>query len=157
MTDVFLSYFGLAVLYALGVLAGFILLIIPAFFLIARWSLAQPLVVVRGDGIRQAFGESWERTKGNEFQIIVAVFVLVILPQAVSVTTVDVPQGECARHRRWANRDERRERGIGCHGRGAIRNDHWRAETAAPSNDGDAHRHLTRAARCHHPRAYVYV
>ena len=86
-TDVFLSYFGLAVLYALGVLAGFILLIIPAFFLIARWSLAQPLVVARGDGIRQAFGESWERTKGNEFQIIVAVFVLVILPQAISVTT----------------------------------------------------------------------
>ena len=86
-TDVFLSYFGLAVLYALGVLAGFILLIIPAFFLIARWSLAQPLVVARGDGIRQAFGESWERTKGNEFQIIVAGLVLVILPTAISVVT----------------------------------------------------------------------
>jgi len=85
--DVFLAYFGLAVLYALGVLAGFILLIIPAFFLIARWSLAQPLIVARGDGVRQAFGESWERTRGNEFQIIVAVVILVILPTAISVAT----------------------------------------------------------------------
>jgi membrane-anchored glycerophosphoryl diester phosphodiesterase (GDPDase) len=83
--DVFLAYFGLSVLYGLAVLLGLILLILPALFLIARWSLAQPLVVARGDGIMQAFGESWEKTSGNEFQIIVAAIVLVIVPQGLSV------------------------------------------------------------------------
>jgi hypothetical protein len=84
--DVFLTYFGLAILYGLGVALGMILLVIPALFLIARWSLAQTLVVARGDGIKQAFGESWERTSGNEFQIIVAVLLFVVVPLVVSVT-----------------------------------------------------------------------
>lgn len=83
--DVFLPYFGLAVLYGLAVLVGFILLVIPALFLIARWSLAQPLVVARGERVMQAFGESWERTRGNDFPIIVAVLVLVMIPIAISV------------------------------------------------------------------------
>jgi len=83
--DVFLAYFGLSVLYGLAVLLGFILLVLPALFLIARWSLAQPLVVARGDGVMKAFGESWEKTSGNEFQIIVAAIVLVIVPQGLSV------------------------------------------------------------------------
>jgi hypothetical protein len=84
--DVFLTYFGLAILYGLGVALGLILLVIPALFLIARWSLAQTLVVARGDGIKQAFGESWERTSGNEFQIIVVVLLFVMVPMVISVT-----------------------------------------------------------------------
>jgi hypothetical protein len=84
--DVFLAYFGLTVLYGLAILVGFLLLIIPALFLIARWSLAQPLVVARGEGVMKAFGESWERTSGNEFQIIAAALVLVIVPQVLGVT-----------------------------------------------------------------------
>ena len=84
--DVFLAYFGLTILYGLAILLGLVLLVIPALFLIARWSLAQPLVVARGDGVMKAFGESWERTSGNEFQIIVAAIVLVILPQALGAT-----------------------------------------------------------------------
>ena len=83
--DVFLTYFGLTVLYGLAILVGFVLLILPALFLIARWSLAQPLVVARGEGVMKAFGESWERTSGNEFQIIIAALVLVIVPQGLSV------------------------------------------------------------------------
>jgi hypothetical protein len=84
-SDVFLAYFGLTVLYGLAILVGLILLVIPALFLIARWSLAQPLVVARGDGIMKAFGESWERTSGNEFQIIIAAIVLVIIPQVLGI------------------------------------------------------------------------
>ena len=36
----------------------------------ARWSIAQPLLVARGDGVMAALGESWERTKDKEFQIL---------------------------------------------------------------------------------------
>lgn len=83
--DVFLTYFGLAILSALAIMVGMILLVIPALFLMARWSIAQPLVVARGDGVKQAFGESWQKTSGSEFQIIVAVLVLVIPLTAISV------------------------------------------------------------------------
>ena len=83
--DVFLTYFGLTILYGLAVVVGLILLVIPALFLMARWSLAQPLVVARGDGVMKAFGQSWERTSGNDFPIIIAVLVLVMIPTAISI------------------------------------------------------------------------
>jgi membrane-anchored glycerophosphoryl diester phosphodiesterase (GDPDase) len=83
--DVFLAYFGLTILYGLAVVVGLILLVIPALFLMARWSLAQPLVVARGDGVMKAFGQSWERTSGNDFPIIIAVLVLVMIPTAISI------------------------------------------------------------------------
>jgi membrane-anchored glycerophosphoryl diester phosphodiesterase (GDPDase) len=83
--DVFLTYFGLAILSAMAILVGMILLIIPALFLMARWSIAQPLVVARGDGVKQAFAESWQKTSGSEFQIIIAVLVLIIPLTAISI------------------------------------------------------------------------
>jgi len=83
--DVFLTYFGLAVLYGLAVALGLLLLVLPALFLMSRWCLAQPLVVARGDGVMQAFGESWQRTSGNEFPIIVVVLLFVFVPLAITV------------------------------------------------------------------------
>lgn len=77
--DVFLTFFGLSLLSGFAVFVGFILLIIPGLFLIARWSIAQPLVVARGDRVMQALGESWERTRGNEFQILMAMLALLVL------------------------------------------------------------------------------
>jgi hypothetical protein len=83
--DVFLTYFGLTILYGLAIAVGLILLVIPALFLMARWSLAQPLVVARGDGVMKAFGQSWERTSGNDFPIIISVLVLVMIPTAIAI------------------------------------------------------------------------
>jgi hypothetical protein len=33
----------------------------------------------------KAFGQSWERTSGNDFPIIIAVLVLVMIPTAISI------------------------------------------------------------------------
>lgn len=83
--DVFVTYLGMSLLSALGVFAGFILLIFPGLFIMARWSLAQPLVVARGDGVMQSLGESWERTKDNEFQILAVVLVFLIPTIVISL------------------------------------------------------------------------
>ena len=85
--DVFLAYIGLSILYTLGVVAGFIAIILPGLVIMARWSLAQPMMLARGDGVTQALGASWERTKGNEFQIIVAVLALFVVPVAITITS----------------------------------------------------------------------
>lgn len=76
--QVFLPYLGLYLLSALGVIAGLILLILPGLVFAARWSIAQPLLVGRGAGVMDALGESWQRTKGNEVQILVAAFALLL-------------------------------------------------------------------------------
>ncbi len=85
--DVFFAYFLLSILYILGVMAGLIALFIPGLVIMARWSLSQPMMIARGDGVMQALGGSWERTKGNEFQIIAAVLALYIVPVALIIAS----------------------------------------------------------------------
>ena len=83
--DTFLPYVGLSILYTLGVTLGVIAFVLPGLFFMARWSVAQPLLVARGQGIRASLGESWERTRGNEFSIIVAGLALVGLVIVVAI------------------------------------------------------------------------
>src|SRR5690606_7677363 len=83
--DTFLPFCAMSILATLGVIAGFILLIIPGLVIMARWLLAGPLVIARGDGAKRALGESWERTRGAEFSILIALLALVIGPIAVMI------------------------------------------------------------------------
>jgi hypothetical protein len=83
--DAFLPYIALSVLYTLGVILGFIVIIIPGLFIMARWSIAQPLLIGGGQGVTASLGESWERTKDKEFQILGAWLALVVLPIAVII------------------------------------------------------------------------
>ena len=81
--DVFLPYLGMSILMGLAVALGFVTIILPGLFLMARWIIAGPLMVARGDGVMKSLGESWSRTRGNELSIIGAALALVILPIAV--------------------------------------------------------------------------
>lgn len=81
--DAFLPFLALSLLYIAGVILGFIVVILPGLIVMARWSIAQPLLIARGDRPREALGKSWELTKGNEFQILVAMVALYILPLAI--------------------------------------------------------------------------
>ncbi len=83
--DTFLPYCLMSILAILGILGGLILLILPGLVIMARWMLAGTLVIARGDGAKQSLGESWERTRGAEFSILVALLALVIGPIAVSI------------------------------------------------------------------------
>jgi hypothetical protein len=75
--DVFLTYVGMSLLFTLGFVAGLIALILPGLVVMARWSLAGPLVIARGEGATRALGESWELTRGGEFSILIAMLALV--------------------------------------------------------------------------------
>lgn len=87
--DVFFPFVVMSVLATLGVLGGLILLILPGLVIMARWSIAGALVIARGDGATQALGESWERTRGAEWPIIVAAFAL-LLPLIVVIIVCGV-------------------------------------------------------------------
>ncbi|KRA82674.1 hypothetical protein ASD76_00835 [Altererythrobacter sp. Root672] len=83
--DMFLPFIGLSILITLGVVAGFIAIVIPGLVIMARWMIAQPLLIGRGYGVRQALGESWERTRGSEFAIIGAWLALLLPLLAVLI------------------------------------------------------------------------
>jgi len=75
---VFFSYLGLTILSTLGVMLGFILIVLPGIFLMIRWMMAPAILVGRGVSPTKALGESWERTRGNEFSIFGAAFTILI-------------------------------------------------------------------------------
>lgn len=87
--QVLLPYVGLSIITAIGVVLGLIVFILPGLIFMARWSIAQPLLVGRGAGIKEALSASWERTKGNEVQIIGAALAL-ILPLVVILILASV-------------------------------------------------------------------
>lgn len=83
--DAFLPYIGMALLSGIAVVLGLFVIILPGLFLMARWIIAGPLIVGRGDGVMKSLNESWSRTRGSEVSIMVAALALVLLPIAAIV------------------------------------------------------------------------
>ena len=69
------------VLAALGVILGLILLIIPGLYLLTRWILIIPVIVLEGRTAGESFGRSWELVRGfawNVFGVIVLTILILI-------------------------------------------------------------------------------
>jgi hypothetical protein len=63
----------------IGVVVGFILLIIPGLILITIWSVAAPVVVLERPGAVRALRRSRELVRGNGWQVFGVILVLDIL------------------------------------------------------------------------------
>lgn len=53
------------VLAGIGIALGLVLLIIPGLFLLSRWFLIAPSIVLEGRSAGESFGRSWELTRGH--------------------------------------------------------------------------------------------
>ena len=76
---VILPLIGLSILIAIGVMAGFIILIVPGIMLYLAWSVAAPALVEERRGIRGAFRRSWELTRGSRWKIFAVILILYII------------------------------------------------------------------------------
>jgi len=65
----FWRYLGMNILFIVGVVIGFILLIVPGIILAIGWSFAPYLVIEQGAGPVDALKRSWELTKGNRWTL----------------------------------------------------------------------------------------
>lgn len=77
------------VLAGLGIALGLLLLIVPGLYLLTRWALVVPVVVLEGRRAGEAFGRSWELVKGNGwsvFGLVLLTFVGVAIANQVIVT-----------------------------------------------------------------------
>ena len=63
------------VLAAIGILIGLILLIIPGLYLLTRWALIAPVVVLEKRSAGEAFSRSWELVKGHAWSVFAVIIV----------------------------------------------------------------------------------
>lgn len=87
-----LPLIGLAILISLGLMLGMLLLIVPAFILAVRWSVASPVLVAERLGVFASMGRSAALTQNYRwpiFGLFVVFFILVI----VAMTVVGVVTG----------------------------------------------------------------
>jgi ABC-type multidrug transport system fused ATPase/permease subunit len=69
---------------AIGIVIGFVLIIIPGLFLITIWSVAAPVVVLENPGALAALRRSRELVSGNGWQVFGVILVLYIVVGVVS-------------------------------------------------------------------------
>jgi hypothetical protein len=78
----FFPIVGLAILMSLGMMIGFLLLIIPGFILFAMWFVATPPCVVEQLGPFRSLGRSSQLTKGHRWKVF-GLFIVLLLISAV--------------------------------------------------------------------------
>jgi len=76
------SFFVVGLVTGLAALLGFVLLIVPGIYLIARWSMVDAAVVAENRGFSDAMRRSWDATADNVLPIALAV-VVISLPMIV--------------------------------------------------------------------------
>ncbi len=64
---------------AIGIMAGFILLVIPGLILLTLWSVAAPVVVIENPGVFPALRRSRLLVRGNGLQVFAVIMILVVL------------------------------------------------------------------------------
>jgi len=85
-----LPVLGFGILGGLGILLGFILLIVPGIILALMWYVAVPVMIVEKTGVMGAFGRSAELTSGNKWWILLTVIVLGLIGAVVSALILAV-------------------------------------------------------------------
>lgn len=69
---------GLVILWSLGIMVGFLFLIVPAIILMCMWAVAVPVMVEERVGIGTAFGRSRALTKGNRWKVFGVLLILLV-------------------------------------------------------------------------------
>jgi hypothetical protein len=84
----FWPYVGMSILSAIGLVIGFLLLIVPGIILMVRWSAATGFLLSGREGVIDSLKASWETTRGNGLKIFLAGLVLFIgMAIAIGIVT----------------------------------------------------------------------
>ena len=85
VTPVLATLIAVGFLAVIGLVIGFILLIIPGLILLTIWAVIAPVVVIERSGVFEAFGRSRELVRGNGWQVFGVLVALFALNIALSV------------------------------------------------------------------------
>ncbi len=90
VSPVVLPLLAVSLLAGIGIVLGFVLLIVPGLFLLTIWAVVAPVTVLERPGVIAAFGRSRELVRGHGwtvFAVLLLVF-LIILAAAVVAASV---------------------------------------------------------------------
>jgi hypothetical protein len=76
----------------IGIVLGFLLLVVPGVFLWIRWFAGVPVAIARGEGAMPALRDSWDMTRGSEWAILAVsavIYAPFIIMLAVAVLLLD--------------------------------------------------------------------
>jgi len=73
------AYFGLSLLAGLGIVCGFVLLIVPGVILFVRWQPAFAILLAEDRTVSAALSESWEMTKGQFWPLLAAMLIVLLV------------------------------------------------------------------------------
>ncbi len=82
---VLLPLIGVSILFALGLLVGFVLFIIPGLILLAIWAVVAPVTVLEQPGVFRAFGRSRELVRGHGWTVFGVIMLVVVAVLVVSL------------------------------------------------------------------------
>ncbi len=85
VTPVFGQLILVGIVAGIGIVVGFILIIVPGLILITVWSVAAPVVVLENPGVFAALRRSRELVRGNGWQVFGVILILYILVGVLSV------------------------------------------------------------------------
>jgi hypothetical protein len=66
-----------------GILLGLILLVVPGLYLLTRWSMIVPVIVLENRSAGESFGRSWELVRGNAWRVF-GLIVITLLAAAIA-------------------------------------------------------------------------
>jgi hypothetical protein len=65
-----------ALVYASCLTVGLLLLVVPGLFVLTRWSVLVPVIVIERCSVRKAFGRSNRLVKGNSWRVLIVVAIM---------------------------------------------------------------------------------
>src|SRR5206468_10149052 len=82
--SVFVPLVGLSLLYLLGLIVGFVFLIVPGLMAWCVWFVAKPAFIIEREGVLRAFGRSKELTAFEGWKMFGILLILLMTGAAVS-------------------------------------------------------------------------
>lgn len=80
-----LPLIGLGIVVSIGVMIGFVLLIVPGVILYLMWMVATPALVVEDKGVFDAMSRSSELTSGSKWKLLGLIVVLIIFSFIIGI------------------------------------------------------------------------
>jgi hypothetical protein len=84
---------GVSLLFTIGIVVGFVLLIIPGLYLITIWCVLAPVIVLERPGVFKAFGRSWDLVQGHGWAVFRVALGILFAVTLVSILVVPVAWG----------------------------------------------------------------
>jgi hypothetical protein len=88
------SLWGMSIVTGLLCLFGFILLILPGVYMVARWMLAAPIILAEDKSMSEGMSESWANTKESVWSIVGALLIIFIAGYGIGMTLLFVSPTE---------------------------------------------------------------